>query len=263
MSKFDYPIVYEDRDEIHTSRWLLSGVSTRTGKNLVDGRLWMEATDSANTVTVNLYTDRALGTGDKIATGTADISTVPCKCTLAASSSSGVTGEFYFEEYTTDPTTAVEIVVALAMDADCAIEFGNIAELPAFDETFGLGDCIAAATRKTLLLASQMFAEDLGGFGSPEHRYRPGADRLVPDYRCICNPDQLRDAATHWALMLAFASAQERRDDKTMYSDLKTYHDEKRKECIGAWNLTLNTDPSGDDDADERQHGGAVAITRL
>ena len=265
MSDFGYCFAYEDRDEIHTSRWLLQGVSTRGDRNLTDGRLWLEATDVSDTVTVNLYTDMALTLANKVATGTADISGIdddPAKCTLTALNDSGLTGEFYFESYTTDPTAAVEVLVSLAMDADLRIEYGNIEDLPAFDPTDGMGDVLAAATKKTLLLVSQMFGEDLGGFGAPEHRYRQGATRTEPDYRGLANPDQLQEACVHWALMLAFGRSHERAKD-TMYSDLRNYHDEQRKAAIAGWNLALNTDASSDDDADERQHGGAVSIARL
>ena len=269
MSDFGYCYAYEDRSEAHTSRWLLKGVSTRgvlaNKVNLQDGRLWMTATDTNDTVTVNLYRDVAMAAGDLVATGTADISGIdddPAKCTLTASNSSGMTGEFYFEEYTSDPAAAVEVLVSLAMDTDLAIEYGNIADLPAFNATSGMDDVLAAATRKTLLLVSQQFAEDLGGFRAPENRHRPNATRTVPDYRCLANPDQLRDACVHWALMLAFGQSHER-SNATMYSELRNYHDEKRKEAIASWNLAFNSDPDTDDDATDSQHGGAVQITRL
>jgi len=47
---FDYPIVYEDRDEIHTSRWVIQGVSTKAGGNTARGWLWMNAARVGNTV---------------------------------------------------------------------------------------------------------------------------------------------------------------------------------------------------------------------
>ena len=42
MSRFEqYIICYEDRDELHTSRWLLEGVSTKADGNTHRGWLFM------------------------------------------------------------------------------------------------------------------------------------------------------------------------------------------------------------------------------
>ena len=63
-------------------------------------------------------------------------------------------------------------------------------------------------------------------------------------------------------LMLAFGACHERAEE-TMYSRLRDYHDTKRKEAIAAWNLTFNTDPSVDDDADEQRTTTSVRVTRV
>ena len=152
--------------------------------------------------------------------------------------------------------------MSLCADGDLADEFANLAELPAYDESTGLARYCAVATRKVLLLASQMFAEELGGFGAPEHRCRTIASRDVPDFRRLANPDQLKDAAVHWALMLAFGACHERAEE-TMYSHWRDYHDAKRKEAVAAWNLAFNTDPDADEDADARKSSGMVRVTRL
>ena len=259
---FDYAYAYEDRDEVHTSRWAIDGVETTADGNLTHGRFWMSAVDTDDTVAVTLYSEPACTIS--VATGTADISGIddaPAKCTLASANSSGLSGEFYFQTYTTDPS-AVEVVVSLAMDSDLAIEYANVANLPVYDGTTGMADYLAAATKKTLLLASQMYAEELGGFTAAEHRYRTSATRETPDYRCIANPDQLQEACVHWALMLAFGASHERSQD-TMYSSLRDYHNDMRKEAIQSWNLALNSGPDSDDDADRRGAAASVHIERL
>ena len=100
MSDFGYCYAYEDRDEVHTSRWLLKGVSTRGTRNLLDGRLWFSATDTNDAVAVNFYNELACGVSSLVATGTADISGIddaPAKCTIVEANESGLSGECYFE----------------------------------------------------------------------------------------------------------------------------------------------------------------------
>jgi len=262
---FDYCFAYEDRGRIHTSRWVLNGVRTTATGNLKDGRLWMTAADTDGTVTVNLYKDPACAASDKVATGTADIggiADVAARCTLTAANNSGLTGEFYFEAYQADPATEVEVLVVLAMDADLSLEYGDLSTLPAYDPTTGMAVYLAAATKKTLLLASQLFRDQMGGCGAPENRYRTAASRDCPDYRVLANPDQLQDACVHWALTLAFGRSHERAG-QSMYSELRNYHDEKRREAIDSWNIAFNTDPDDNQDADETRHPSAVPVTRL
>ena len=263
---YDYAFANEDRAAIRTSRWNLTGVSTLASGNLLDGRLWFTASDSADTVTVNVYKDPGLDAGDKVMSGTADISGIadaPAKCTLDEASSSGLSGWFYFEGYAADPAAAgVELVVTFAMDADLALYYGNIADLPGYDATNGMAEYILAATEKCLLLASNQHAEQLGGYSAPESPYRTAASRSYPDYRRISNPDQLKEACVHWALSMVFGRSHERADN-TMYSERRDYHDEQRREAVAAWNLTFNTDPDTDDDADTQASAAMVPLERL
>lgn len=264
---FDYCIAYEDRTEVHTSRWSLSGVNTKAAGNTDNGWLWMTAVDSANTAAVTIYKDAACAVGDKVASGTSDISDIAdgaCACALTEQNSSGLSGSFHFEAYVDDPTVAVPVLVSLCVDADLAIEYINIDDLPSevYDSTNGMANYCAAATQKVLLLASQMFKEELGGFGAPEHPYHTVASRSYPDYRRIAAPDQLKDAAVHWALMLAFGACHERAAS-TMYSENREYHDKMREQAIGAWSLSFNTDPDSDEDADTAKSGGMTRIERV
>ena len=74
--------------------------------------------------------------------------------------------------------------------------------------------------------------------------------------------DQLKDAAVHWALQLALGACHELASD-TMYSALRDYHDQKRKEAVAAWHLTFNIDPDDDQDADRTRSAAAGHVTRL
>lgn len=262
---FEYCFAYEDRDAVHTSRWLLDGVNTKVGGNTGAGRLWMTAADSAGTVAVNLYKSLACESADLVASGSADISGIDSaavRCALSAENSSGLSGEFYFESYACDPDGAVEVLVSLCDDGDLQDEHSALDDLPVYDSSTGLARYCALATRKVLLLVSQRYSEELGGCGAPEHRYHAGATRTTPDFRRLANPDQIKDASVHWALTLAFGACHERADE-TMYSNLRDYHDAKRKEAIASWNLAFNLDPDDDSDADIQKSSRMVRVTRL
>ncbi|MCE5325318.1 MAG: hypothetical protein LLG01_02775 [Planctomycetaceae bacterium] len=263
---FDYCIAYEDRSCLRTSRWALSGVDTRSPGNTKDGWLWLNCTRSGQIVTAALFKDPACASQDKVAEGTADVSSIdaaPVLCTLSASNQSGLTGTLYFESYIADDA-AVPVLASLCTDTDLADEYHHLADLPAtvYSATAGMARYCAAATRKVLLLAGQMYAAALGGFGAPESRYSASASRAVPDYRRLAAPDQLKEAAVHWALVLAFGSCHERACN-TMFSKLRDYHDGCRREAISAWNLTFNTNPDLDQDADALKAPGMVRVTRL
>lgn len=261
---FENLIVYEDRDELHTSRWKLDGISTKSDGKTDSGWLWMNATKAGNDLTVDLYKDVACDAGDKVATGVSDISaiaTAAVKITLAEANSSGMSGELYAEEYTAD-VAAVPVLVSLCVDADLVVEYRRLASLPNYDATNGMAEECARATDKVLLLVSQMFKEQLGGYGAGEHRNLTSADRLYPDYRCISQPKQLREAAVHCALALIFWSGHELADH-TMYSELGQRHESKYDQAVGSWNLAFNTDPDTDDDADESGSGSIVRPERI
>lgn len=269
-TRFEFPIVYEDHDEIHTARWKLTGMNTREdGANTDRGWLWMECASSNGTVTVNLYKDAAGDSGDKVATGTADISGIDdaeVKCTLSEANSSGVSGELYFIAYTEDPSALVPICVSLCVDADLELlcRDGLLSDFPSdvYDPTYGMARWCAAATEKCLLTISQMFKERLGGFGAPEHRHQTGADRDSPRYSRLAEPAQLRDAASHWALMLAHAACYGQARS-TVDSEARDYHERMKNEAVAAWNLTFNTTPDADTDADESKSAGMRPIVRL
>jgi hypothetical protein len=261
----DYCYLYEDRDEVHTSRWSLSGVNSKAAGNILNGRLWAKFAYSSPNVTIKLYKTQACGGDDEVATGAGDVSGIAdaaVKVALSTSNASGLTGELYLEDWTSAPSAGAELLVVLCDDGDLAIEYANCADLPAYDSTNGMAEYCIAATQKVLLQVSQVFREELGGYGAPEHRYRTGATRDHPRYDRLGNPDQLKEAAVHWALQLAFGRSHEMASE-TMYSELRDYHDRKCGEAIASWNLAINTDPDTDDDIDTAKSGGMVRIERV
>ncbi|HOD83839.1 MAG: hypothetical protein BWX88_01112 [Planctomycetes bacterium ADurb.Bin126] len=264
---FDYAYAYEDRNEIQTSRWSLTGLDTRNSGNTHGGWLYLRSTREGDQATVRLYKDPACAAEHQVASGSADLATLDARaarCTLQSVNSSRLAGEFFFERYVADPEQSVPVLVCLCVDEHLREEYQNLDQLGSdvYETQAGMARFCAAATRKTLLTASQQYAVQLGGFGAPEHRNWPAAGRATPDFRRLASPDQLRETAVHWALMLAFGSCHERADD-TMYSRLRDYHDLKRKEAIAAWNLALVSDPDAGGQADHARSVGARYVTRL
>ena len=264
---FDYAFAYEDRGFLHTSRWSLSGVDTRSGGSTNAGRLWLLTSLTGQTVTAQLYKTPNCDAGDLVASGSADISDIAAAaagCTLSPENASGVSGQFWFESYLGDCGYPVEVLVTLCTDEDLAVEYCGLSDLPGevYSASAGMARYCAAATEKVLLLVSGVYARQVGGFGAPEHRYHTAAGRALPDYRRLANPDQLKAAAVHWALQTAFGSCHEL-GAATMYSQLRDYHEQKRLQAVEGWGLTLNLDPDSDEDADACKSGAMVRTTRL
>jgi len=262
-----YVISYEDRDEVHTSRWKLMGLNTKAAGNTYGGWLFLVATKSGDDATFSLYKDPACASAYKVAEGTADVSGVddaPVKVTLAEANSSGLAGSVYVEDYDSDPSDIIPILVTLCVDTDLIEEWYDIDSLPSevYDETYGMASHCVAASRKALLLVSQMYAEELGGYGGREHMHYLDATRASPDWRRLIVPDQMKDAAACWALELAFGACHKLAAD-TMYSALRDRFEQRRKDAIAAWNLTFNVDPDSDQDADSMKSGNAVRLTRI
>lgn len=268
-SRFEqYVVPYEDRDLLHTSRWLLEGINTKAGGNIYRGWLFMTAVQADDVVTIELFKDPALGDDNKVANATPNIATIadaPIKVTLAEQGSSGLTGTFYLESYAADPpATGVPILVSLCTDIDLAEEWYDLDSLPGevYDPTNGMAIHCAAASKRVLLLVSQMYAEELGGYGGREHVHYTDVTRTTPDWRRLIVPDQLKDAATCWALELAFGACH-KMGEVTMYSELRDRFAQRRAAAISAWNLTFNLDPDVDQDADAMKSATARRIERI
>jgi hypothetical protein len=259
---FDQIIAYDDRDAIHTSRWKLTGVSTKSDGPTDSGWLWFSTTAVGDTVTVTVYSDAACTSA--IATGSGDVSdvdTAAVQITLAEANSSGVTGELWIEDYTTT-TTAAPMKVALCVDADLATYYENVASLPSYNATYGMAEFIAEATRGIMLWADQVFPDEIGGYGGTEDRRLAGLNRNYPDRRRFVVPDQFREAAIHKTLEIAFHRSHERADE-TMFSELADYHRDQRMEKMGAINPTLSKDPDTNLDADTSGSTSVISLRRV
>lgn len=266
MSRFDYVICYENRSRIHTSRWRLDGISTRGDGNTARGWLWMSAALSGDTATIDLFSDPGCQAADKVAEGSADVWTLDAgavKVSLSEANGSGLSGQLYIERFAAD-SAGVPVLGSLCVDEDLAEHYQRIDALPGgvYDADEGLARFCAAATRKTLLLVSQLYRQELGGYGGPEDRRLGPCAREVPDFRRIAAPDQLRETAVHWALALALGSCHDRAGE-TLYRELRDYHDRRREQVLAAWNLTLNLDPDADGQADAAASAVTIRPTRL
>ena len=264
---FDYAWSYEDRDAIHLSRWRLQGVSTVADINVdADGRLWLQIGKAGDNCVGGLHTDSACEAGSKVAAlTTTDVSGIadgPIKIPFVAANASGLSGEFWIEAWDFTTQNGVEVIVSLCMDVHLDDEMDDLTALPTYDATAGMARWCAAAMQRIMLSVASMYAEQLGGYGAPEHRNKTGATRLHPDFRRIANPDQLRLLAVHRAMALAMGAAHQRAGD-TMFSAARDYHEGQAAEMMQALRLTINTDPDSDDDADGARSAAVVLPTRI
>lgn len=264
MNRFEYVIPYEARADLHTSRWSLASVSTRTDGPTADGWLWLAVAVAGSSATMSLHDEATCDADNAVASGTVDVSGLPenaAPVVLSEANGSGMGGSLWLEHLAGD-VTGVPALVTLCTDADLALAYCNAAALPVADPACGLAAYCAAATRQTLLLASQLYANELGGYGGPEDRRLPTAARAVPDFRRLAVPDQLRPAAVHMALAMALGACHDRAEE-TLFSRLRDHHAAAAREAVAGWNLTLNVDPDVDGDADTSRSRGFVPPVRL
>ena len=254
-------ISFEDRsDHCTTSRWRLSGVKTKESEENTDsGVLWMETSDSANTLTVNLYKDDGLGAGDKVASGTADISSIDntganaAEVVLSASNSSGVSGSVWVHDHQGDDSCPVQ--VALATDEDLDALYDDIENLPGYDGTYGCAEFVRVAGEEIIGRLMAMYKEQVEGYGTTEAWYITDATRAYPDLRRLANPGQLRLACAHRALAIALGRSHQRADE-TMYSELRDYHNDQFERAMASLVLAFKAG-SGDNANDDRSAGVA------
>lgn len=266
MKAFDSCIVYEDRDALHTSRLKLEGVKTiLDGQNTADGWLWMDATLTGTSLALDLYKTLAGAAGDKVAAASGlDISaaaTTPVKFTLAEANSSGMSGEIYVH-LCAETVEKIPVMVSLIHDDDLDDHYDDVANLPKYDATVGMAEFCALATEECLHRVSQKFPDLFGGVGVGEHRHNLTASRLVPDMRRLANPVELRIAAIHKALAIAFRTSHDRADE-TAFSDLGDYHLNLYDQEMAGIHLTIDVDPDSDTDADYIASGGIASIDRV
>ncbi|MCP4309492.1 MAG: hypothetical protein GY788_32380 [bacterium] len=262
---FDHIIAYEDRDEIFTSRWLLDGVITKDGTENIatDGMAWFSASASGDTLTITVYADAA-GSGD-IATGTASVAAIALaatKVTLAQANSSGISGELWVEEYTSAVTLA-PMKVSLVMDTDLSLEYQRIEQAhmdSVYHSTNGYAEYCAAATKEILNLATSLFKEQMGGYGTKELRYLL-ADRITPDWRTIVQPGQYMSVAKYWALWKICYAACEGLDENDVMWQKAEYFRAQYEDAKASLHPTFDTDNDGD--ADESASASIIHLERV
>ncbi|MCK4624999.1 MAG: hypothetical protein KAV00_06800 [Phycisphaerae bacterium] len=259
-------ICYEDRsDHLTTTRWRLSGISTKEdSENTDSGVLWLKTTKSGDTVTCKLYKDDACADANEVATGSGDVSGLTntgedsVEIALSASQSSGMGGSFWIRDYIGDDTCPLQ--VALCTDEDMDALQDAIESLPGYDLTEGCAEFIRVAGDDVIGKVSALYRENIGGFGTPEAWFITDAYREYPDLRMIANPSQLRLACAHRALAIAFGRHHEMAD-MTMYSQLRDYHN---TEFAGAMQSLVLTFKSGSgDDANEVDSGHVINQQRV
>ncbi len=260
--KWESIICYEDRSGgFHTSRWRLSGIRTKTGGENTDGGvLWLEMSRSGDTVTGNLYKDDGLASGDKVATGSADVSAVDgtggnaAELSLSEANSSGLSGTFWIHRYTADGTCPVQ--VALCTDEDLDGLWDGIEDLPGYDASAGMAEYVRLAGEDVLCKVTAAFRQHVGGHGSGEAWFITDAARVHPDLRRIANPGQLRMACAYHALEIALGRSHQR-GQNTMYSNLRDYFQQQYDRAMASLSLAFKT---GGADA---RNGSAAAVIRM
>ena len=264
--KWESVIIYEDRAKFHTSRLRLLGVNTREASgaaNTDNGVMWLQITNSGDTATVNLYKDDGLDSSDKVATGTADVSSCDntgenaAEVTLTEDNSSGMTGAIWIHEYTA--TDSCPVQVALCIDEDLDTLWDGIEELASFDATYGMAEFIRMAGDDVVGKVLKMFADQVGGHSAAEAWYITDAERTYPDLRCIANAGQLRLACACRALELALGREHQRADD-TAYSTLRDKFGEEYERAMAS--LTLAFKSGGGDNARVTDGMRSVRLSR-
>ena len=248
-------ICYEDRGgRFTTSRWRLSGVRTKeASQNTADGVLWLKMSASGATVTVGLYKAGSCGSGDAVATGTADISLVDgdpanaAECLLSEANSSGLSGSLHVVRWAADGTAPVQ--VALCTDEDLDALWDGIEDLPGYDAADGCAEYIRVAQEDVLAAVLARYRDELGGHGAAEAWFIAEAGRVHPDLRRIANPGQLRLACAHRALAVAIGRSHQR-GEATMYSTLRDYHNERFAEALASLVVAFKAGAGGGASAD-------------
>ncbi len=257
-------LCYENRSDLHTSRWRLSGLSTRrTAPNTDNGVLWLKTTVIDGSLTAELYKHPACAAGDKVASGAADISGVDgtaagaVEVELAGANDSGLSGAFWIHRCAADSIAPLQ--AALCTDEDLAALWEGIDDLPGYNAAEGMAEFIRIAGDDVLGRVSRMFSEHFGGRGAPEAWFITDASRTVPDLRRIANPSQLRLACAYRALEIALGRHHQRAAD-TMYSRQRDLFAAEFARIMESLTLTLTSGATAAASADVG--GGAHRLAR-
>lgn len=262
--KWETIISYEDRSVYHTSRWRLEGIRTKeSSENTDSGVLWLDMSKSGDTVTADIYKDDGLGSADKVATGTADVSGVDgtganaVELVLTEANASGLSGSFWIHAYASDGSSPVQ--VALCVDEDLDALWDGVEGLNGYDATVGAAESIRVAGEDVIGRVTRMFQDQLGGHGSAEAWFITDATRSNPDLRMIANPGQLRLACAYRALEIAIGR-DHMRAEQTTYSALRDHFREQFEVAMGS--LTLALKAGSGDNADSNANITSVRLDR-
>jgi hypothetical protein len=263
--KWESIVCYEERaEQFHTSRWRLGGISTKQGAENSDGGvLWLAMSRAGDTVTAELYKDAARGSGDKVATGSADVSGIDgtglsaAEATLSEANSSGISGSLRIHQYTDDGACPVQ--VALCVDEDLNVLWDGIETLAGYDSTNGCAEYVRLAGDDVLARVTAMFRDRLGGHAAPEAWFITDVSRIFPDLRRIANPAQLRLACAHRALEIALGRSH-KMGTETMYSRLRDYHRSEHDRAMASLVLAIRL---GEGAATAAAPAGAVRQSRV
>jgi len=263
--KWESIICYENRGEAFiTSRWRLSGVSTKAGAENTDGGvLWLEIARDGDAVTAGLYKDAARTEDDKVAEAAdVDVSGMDgspasaVELILEPVNDSGLSGSLMLHRHLADDVCPVQ--AALCVDSDMDTLWDGIEALPGYDATAGCAEFIRLAGEDVLAKVSAMFRDRLGG-QSAGAWFLADDSRDLPDLRRIANPAQLRLACAHRALEIALGRSH-RTGAESMYSRLRDYHRAEFDRAMASLVLAFRPGSGG---ATQAAASGAVRQQRV
>lgn len=169
----------------------IDGISTKHGDTKTDrGRLYAKVTKPGS-YQLDVYSRFTRQAGELVMTGT--VATLATYFDLAAANTSGMTGQAIVDSYSADDSGIV-LLPTFAVDHDVLIGTTDIAAMPGYDATYGLGYFHAQAMRQILAADLPRATPHLfGGVGLAA--FVPTAVAAsMPLLSTIANADQLRVA---------------------------------------------------------------------
>lgn len=264
----DHIIVYEDRDEIRTTRWSIDGVVTKDSGNTDKGWLYYSTVKTGDNIVVTVYKDAA-GANSVMACSATNISatdntaTNAVKITLAAVNTSGLTGTMWVH-YWAEDVTLVPMLVSLCVDEDIELIYQRSDEAHmtgVYDSTVGYAKYCAMATAFVLRWVAKKYPEEIGGFGAETDHKLKLAERIYPQWSRINAPEQLKDAATYYACWWAFMSQDESDGEDSMLASKAKMCQEQFESALSSINLVFDTD--GDSEPETRSAASDIQSVRL
>jgi hypothetical protein len=230
--------------------------------------MYFSSTKTGDDLKIRLFSSASTGVVPVIAEGTSDISGIddgPVLIELAEVSSSGISGIVWVHSWVSD-VERVPLLVSLVLDYDIDLIYSGSDEDHmdgAYSDTDGYARYCAMATTFILRLVSNLYKDQLGGFGNREAVQLTDPDRLEPDLRGLSSPNQLKDAAIFYACWMAFMAQSQSDGSDDMLVFKAEQCKEQYEDAKSAWNLAINTDPDEDEDADLSKGASSKQMTRV